>query len=117
MAAAAGDVCNSRELRKIISRQDGGDVAMRLRSHRGVEDATLLWMLGQVRESAARMGLQECGLPSAYRMFEVSPSPPEDRQADHADVVAHRAGVVAAQNARGFGVRPCAGFPLEDPVR
>ena len=99
VASSAGDVRDGCKLREIVSWQDGGDIAVRFRCHRRVEDAALFRVVGQVRKNAASVSLGKRGFAGAQRVIQIFESAPKDRQTEHAGVIAERTGVIGSKEA------------------
>ena len=71
VAASAGDVRDGCKLREIVSWQGGGDIAVRFRYHRRVEDSALFRVLGWVGQNAAGVSLAEGGFAGAQRVIKI----------------------------------------------
>ena len=117
MATTTRDVGDAGELREIVRRQYGGDIAVRFRSHGRVENAAFFGVLGQIHEDALRVALCERAFACTQRMLQVAERIPEHRQPEHPDVIPERGRMVGAKEARCLGMMPGSIFPLENANR
>ena len=72
-------------------------------------------MRGQIREDPTGVLLCKRRFAGAQRVIQIFEGAPEDRQTDHADVIAERTRVIRPQEARCLGMMPGSILAFEDP--
>src|SRR6202049_4672566 len=114
MPAAPTDNSNDVVACEIERGNERCDLRIRSCGHRSIEDAGLVGMITKIRPDASGGELLNRGPSSVCGMLQFARRGPKHPSAHHADVGSHGLRMVAAHEAREFGVSPQPSACLED---